>query len=138
MKNFFQGLSNRFQLWMVGRYGYDELTAALYGVALAGLILSCFPKFRILYLPTLLIMGWALFRVCSKNKDKRQRERAAYLKATARVRGWFSVRQKAWQERKTHRYIRCKQCRTVLRVPKGKGKIQITCPQCHSQIVKKT
>jgi hypothetical protein len=91
-----------------------------------------------LYIPTIILWVWSLFRCYSKNLEKRRKERAAYLRAVGRVRSWFSVKKKAWSERKTHRYYRCKQCHAVLRVPKGKGKIKITCPHCHSVTVKKT
>jgi hypothetical protein len=138
MKKFFQNISDRLQQWMIGRYGMDELSAATSVVVLVGLILSCIPKLRILYLPILLLWGWSLFRCYSKNLEKRQRERAAYLRFTGRIKSWFGFRKKAWAERKTHRYYRCKQCHAVLRVPKGKGKIKITCPGCHCEIIKKT
>ena len=43
-----------------------------------------------------------------------------------------------WRERKTHRYFKCPNCKTMVRVPKGKGKIVITCTRCHHEIVKRT
>jgi uncharacterized paraquat-inducible protein A len=138
MKNFFQKINARMQQWMAGRYGMDELSVAISVVALVALVLSCFPTLRLLYLPTIILWVWSLFRCYSKNLEKRRKERAAYLRAVGRVRSWFSVKKKAWSERKTHRYYRCKQCHAALRVPKGKGKIKITCPHCHSVTVKKT
>jgi hypothetical protein len=116
----------------------DELSTAMSIGALALLLLACVPKLRVLYLPALLLWGWALFRCYSRNLEKRQGERASYLRLKGRIRSWFQVKGKAWRERKTHRYYRCKQCHAVLRVPKGKGKIRITCPQCHTAAVKKT
>lgn len=138
MKNFFHRMGDRVRQWMVGRYGMDELSTAMSIGALALLLLACVPKLRVLYLPALLLWGWALFRCYSRNLEKRQGERASYLRLKGRIRSWFQVKGKAWRERKTHRYYRCKQCHAVLRVPKGKGKIRITCPQCHTAAVKKT
>jgi hypothetical protein len=138
MKNFFRKLSAGMGRWMAGRYGYDELSAAVSVAALALLALSCVPKLRLLYFPAVLLCLWLLFRCFSRNLAKRQRERAAYLRFTGRIQARREVRRKAWQERKTHRYYRCKQCRTVLRVPRGKGKIKISCPKCHCEITKKT
>jgi hypothetical protein len=86
----------------------------------------------------LLLLAWTLFRCYSKQIEKRQAERMAYLRFSGTVRAYFETAGKAWKERKTHRYYRCKQCHTVLRVPKGKGKLKITCPQCHRETVKKT
>jgi hypothetical protein len=138
MKNFFYNIRARLQQWMVGRYGYDELSYALSGVSVVGLFLSCIPHLRFFYLPALLLWGWALFRCCSKQRAKRQREREAYLRLVWRIKSQFIFFKKAWKERKTYRYYRCKKCHSALRVPKGKGKIKISCPSCHSQIIKKT
>jgi uncharacterized paraquat-inducible protein A len=138
MKNYFQKINARMQQWMAGRYGMDELSTAMSVVALIALVLSCFPKLRLLYIPTLILWAWSIFRCYSKNLDKRRKERDAYLRIVSRIRSWFGVKKKAWHERKTHRYYRCKQCHAVLRVPKGKGKIKITCPHCHSETIKKT
>jgi hypothetical protein len=138
MKNFLQKLTGRMQQWMSGRYGCDELSAALSVVTLVGLVLSCIPRLRILIVPTMFFCIWSLFRCYSKNLEKRRAERESYLRFTGQVRSRLHVRQKAWKERKTHRYFRCKQCHTVLRVPKGKGKVKINCPKCHTELVKKT
>ncbi len=54
------------------------------------------------------------------------------------IQDWFYWKRQAWILRDTYRFYRCKQCKKMMRVPKGKGKIKITCPQCHSQIIKKT
>jgi hypothetical protein len=64
------------QQWMAGRYGMDELSVAISVVALVALVLSCFPKLRLLYLPTIILWVWSLFRCCSKNLEKRRKERA--------------------------------------------------------------
>lgn len=138
MKNFFSNLSAKMQQWMAGRYGSDELSRTISIVALIGLFLSCIPSLRFLYLPTIILWIWAMFRCYSRNIQKRRSERNAYLRFTGRIKGWFSLKKKAWKERKTYRYFRCKQCGTVLRVPTGKGKIKITCAKCRSEIVKKT
>ena len=126
------------QQWMAGRYGYDELSRAMSIAALVGLILSCISGLQFIYVPTIILWGWSIFRCYSRNLEKRRAERSAYLQFTGRIKSRFEVKKRAWKERKTHRYYRCKQCGATLRVPKGKGKIKITCTKCHSEIVKKT
>lgn len=138
MKNFFRNIGAKTQQWMAGRYGYDELSRAMSIAALVGLILSCIPGLQFMYVPTIVLWVWSMFRCYSRNLEKRRSERSAYLRFTGRIKGWFALKKRAWKERKTHRYFRCKQCKTVLRVPKGKGKIKITCSKCYSEIVKKT
>ena len=138
MKNFLRNLGENMRRSMIGRYGTDELSRAMSVAAMIGLVLSCLPKLKFLYIPTLILVIWVMVRTYSRNIQKRYAERAVYLRITAKIRGWFSVRKRMWRERKSHRYYRCKQCSTMLRVPKRKGKIVITCPKCHGQITKRT
>ena len=39
---------------------------------------------------------------------------------------------------KTHKYYKCPTCKQVVRVPKGRGKIEINCPKCHTKFIKRT
>lgn len=138
MKNFFRNLGAKAQRWMSGRYGYDELSRAMSTIALIFLLLACVPELKYLYVPALLLWIISLFRCYSRNLEKRRNERSAYLCVIGRIKGWFALKKRAWKDRKTHRYIRCKQCKAVLRVPKGKGKLQVTCNRCHNTIIIKT
>lgn len=138
MTGFFRNAATKIQQWMSGRYGVDELSRAMYIAVLIGLLLSCIPGMQILSLPTFLLLIYSTVRTYSRNIEKRREERTAYLRFTGKIKGWFTLRKKMWQERKTHKYIRCMHCKTMLRVPRGKGKIKITCSKCHNEIVKKT
>lgn len=138
MKKWFQSLGEKLQSFMYGRYGYDELSKAVSIGAVILVFLAWIPELQVLSFFALAAWLWVLIRGFSKNISKRQRERMAYLNFTGRIKSWFSVRKQAWSFRKTHRYFTCPSCKKVLRVPKGKGKIKITCPQCGHQITKKT
>ena len=123
---------------MYGRYGYDELSQFLSKTALLCVIVGLFayPGFfcglaMALYLVT-------MFRMYSKNIMKRKQERDAYLRRTQPLRDWRALQKRKFNDRKTHKFYRCSQCKTSLRVPKGKGKIKIHCPKCGAEIVKKT
>lgn len=138
IKNWFRSIGSKMQSFMYGRYGFDELSQFLMRIAFVCIIAGLFiyPGFfcglaMALYLITML-------RTYSKNTAKRQREREAYLRMTNPVRNWFGLQKRKFSERKTHRYYKCNQCKTSLRVPKGKGKIKIRCPKCGAEIVKKT
>lgn len=126
------------QSFMYGRYGYDELSQFLSKTALLCVIVGLFayPGFfcglaMALYLVT-------MFRMYSKNIMKRKQERDAYLRRTQPLRDWRALQKRKFNDRKTHKFYRCSQCKTSLRVPKGKGKIKIHCPKCGAEIVKKT
>ena len=126
------------QSFMYGRYGYDELSQFLSKTALLCVIVGLFayPGFfcglaMALYLVT-------MFRMYSQNIMKRKQERDAYLRRTQPLRDWQALQKRKFNDRKTHKFYRCSQCKTSLRVPKGKGKIKIHCPKCGAEIVKKT
>lgn len=46
--------------------------------------------------------------------------------------------QKMWKERKTSHFLKCPTCGQILSIPKGKGKIRVTCPRCHSKMETKS
>ncbi|SHI19056.1 hypothetical protein SAMN02745823_03204 [Sporobacter termitidis DSM 10068] len=124
--------------FMAGRYGPDQLNGAL---IIAALILSILSRFAVLwvliYLSYVLLI-LAVFRMLSRNVQKRRAENDKFL------RFWWPVRQKfkayfsSLKSRKTHKFFKCPSCSNLLRVPRGKGKMQITCPKCGERFVRKT
>jgi DNA-directed RNA polymerase subunit RPC12/RpoP len=123
---------------MLGRYGYDELSRCLFILAFAFVILSYIPILRVLYVPALVLLILSCVRCFSRNLEKRRSERAVYLRITGKIKGFFTLQKKKWSERRTHIYFKCSGCRRTLRIPKGKGKIRITCPGCGFVIEKRT
>ena len=136
MKRWLQRFGEQMQVWMYGRYGYDELFKFLLIAALVCIFFSTFVP--LLSLIALILLIWSMFRSFSRNIEKRQKEREVYLKYIGKVKQSFKRRKNMWRERKTHRYYKCPECKHWLRVPKGKGKIEITCPVCKSKITRKT
>ena len=112
------------QRFMSGRYGGDQFSgflsiAALYWVGLAVLIYS-------------------YVRIFSRNIPKRAAENRWYLAKQAAVSQRFSSMKTRWRMRQTYRYFRCPHCRQELRVPRGRGRISITCPKCGTSFIKKS
>ena len=130
MNNFFYRLKTGFQRFMMGRYGTDKLNMA---ILIAGLIFSLAAMFNPFPLPDLILtvlsyvlMVWAIFRCLSRNTYKRYQENRKYLRFVERLKD------------REHRYFDCPRCRQPVRVPRGKGKIAITCPKCREKFIKKT
>ena len=135
MRGFFQRFNNTVQRFMYGRYGVDEFGSFLLITGMVLAFLSLFRLFFWLSIPALAIFIWSYVRIFSKNFAKRQSELAKYWRIRSRLRDKLAF-WKSKMKDKNHRYYRCKLCRTVMRVPRGKGKIEITCPKCRSKIIK--
>lgn len=124
--------------FMAGRYGTDSFSKFLLVVAFVFLISNLVFRIPRLYLIGLVILIYCYFRMFSRNYAKRSAENAFYLKATAGIRQYFRKQRSHMQIRKTHHLYKCKQCGKYIKIPKGKGRIQITCPTCRYQFIKKS
>ena len=129
-RRFWQKIKLGLQRFMAGRYGTDKLNTLILGIGLALCLVSMFMPWALVKLILVslsyVFMGIAIFRSLSRNTYKRYQENRRYLALRSRMKG------------KTHKYYRCPKCRQSVRVPKGKGKIAITCPKCKERFVKKT
>ena len=124
--------------FMYGRNGADQLGMATLVVGIALDVVSMFMRTdtarRILGAATAVLLFVMLFRMFSKNLQKRRAENAWFLNKVL-----YPVKRKSGAARqrmqdKEHKYFTCPNCKTVCRVPKGKGKIVITCPKCRTEI----
>ncbi len=129
-----QRLGTKFRLamgrFMMGRYGVDRLNMVILVVGMVAGLLSTFLRGSwvglVLWLFSYGCMFWAIFRLLSRNTYKRYQENRRYLT----LRDRFRDRQ--------NRYFSCPKCRQVVRIPRGKGKVAITCPKCRERFIKKT
>ena len=116
--------------FMAGRYGTARLNMAILSVGLAASLLSMIFKFApvnlVLFLLSYGMMFWAIFRTLSRQTYKRYQENRKFLQLMGRIKD------------RDHRYFDCPKCRQTVRVPRGKGKISITCPRGREKFVKKT
>lgn len=138
MKNWFQKLGYKMASFMYGRYGNDSLTKFLLIAALILMVISWFPHLGWIYFLAAALLIWSLTRSFSRRIDKRRRELDCYLKIKNRFFNFFKLMRNKWRDRKTHVYFKCHKCKAVLRVPKGKGSIIVTCTRCHERIEKNT
>ena len=127
-RRFCQRLKSGFRHFMTGRYGGDKLNMLLLGIGAASCILALFlrPIYPLLTAISYIMMFWALFRALSRNTYKRYQENRKYLMLKERLKD------------REHRYFDCPRCRQPVRVPRGKGKISITCPKCKEKFIRKT
>ncbi len=139
--NFRHKLTNiflKYQRFMQGRYGFDEISYILLGVSLIFSLISNFDKLWFFYFIALIPVGFAVYRSLSRNITARISEREKYLVLAEPIKSFLKLQRNKYRDRDTHRYFKCKNCKATLRVPVGKGKIAITCPKCNTKITKKT
>ena len=115
---------------MMGRYGTDKLNMWILGGGLILCLISIFIPFPLVDLAltagSYLLMLWAIFRTLSRNTYKRYRENRRFLMILDRIKD------------REHRYFDCPKCRQPVRVPRGKGKVMITCPKCKEKFQRKS
>ncbi len=136
VRRFLQQAAYKMGQFMIGRYGNDELNRALMIASLVCLVLSIF--WGVFYLVALALMLWSIFRTYSKNIPARMRERDTYNRLIGKVCTKCRLYKRMWVERKTHRYFKCKQCKAVIRIPKGRGEVDVGCPRCHTRTKRKS
>lgn len=129
---------------MQGRYGVDDLSRFTMGVALVLIILAMFANiFSRTVGSTLDILGvaaivYAYIRIFSRNIQQRYAENQKFLQMTSKFRFRFNNEKDLMKQRKTHHIYSCPGCGQKIRIPKGKGKIEIECPKCHTKFVKRS
>lgn len=129
---------------MQGRYGVDDLSRFIMGVALVLIILAMFANiFSRTVGSTLDILGvaaivYAYIRIFSRNIQRRYAENQKFLQMTSKFRFRFNNEKDLMKQRKTHHIYSCPGCGQKIRIPKGKGKIEIECPKCHTKFVKRS
>ena len=130
IRQFLARLTAGMRSFMAGRYGTDKLNLAILGTALAVCLVAGFIRVPAVNLPLTAVsyglMIWAICRCFSRNTYKRYRENRKFLQFWDRLRD------------RDHRYYDCPRCRQNVRVPRGKGKIAITCPRCKEKFIRKT
>lgn len=131
----------RIARFMYGRYGMDPLGRFLLIAALVLLVASMFfgsVANLVLWLLGLAALVWCYARALSRRYDKRRAENDKYLRAKGAVTRWFASVKTRWTQRKEYRFFRCPSCHALLRVPKGKGRIQLTCRKCGNRFERKS
>ena len=130
LRNLTHSIGNGFRRFMAGRYGTDKLNMTILGIGLALSLISLFvdnvPVDMTLTILSYGCMFLAIYRSFSRDTYKRYQENRKFLLLIDRVKD------------REHKHFECPRCHQVVRVPRGKGKIAITCPKCREKFIKKT
>lgn len=131
-------MKRRFMEFMSGRYGADQLSRFTLAVSLILLVLNIFTNLRIIYLAALIVLAWCYFRMFSRNITKRSAENQKYLNMVWKSKVRFGKFKNRVVQSKDYHIYKCPSCGQKIRIPRGKGKICITCPKCRTEFEKKS
>ena len=129
-------MKEKFIRFMSGRNGTDAFNRFLLIATLVCYLLSHFMKSSILYSVAILLLFYAYFRMFSRNLYKRSEENRTYLNVTAKMRYKWNSKISHLKQLRTHHIYKCPTCKQKIRVPRGKGRIEIRCPKCQSTFIK--
>lgn len=131
-------MREKLRQFMIGRYGTDGLNQFLSITSLVLLLIAIISRVNLFtYLGAALLI-FCYCRTFSRNISKRTEENYKFYTLKDRVDNKFKGWKEQWANRKVYHYYRCPQCRQKLRVPRGRGRIQISCPRCGTQFIKKS
>ena len=135
-------MREKFARFMAGRYGNDQLNRFL---SIAGLVFAiiALPLHRnaissFFWLIAIVLIALVYVRMLSRNVYKRSDENTKYLRKKNSFVRAFNLRKERWKQRKSYKFFTCPACHTTLRVPRGKGKINIVCRKCGNSFRGKT
>lgn len=132
------GFRQRMARFMYGRYGNDQLSKLYLGLAMVCLIANVFTRLMVFYVAGVLLMIYSIYRSFSRDISKMSAQNQKYLNWRYQRAVKYSNTRKHWAQRREYRFYKCPDCRQKVRVPRGHGKIAITCPKCHAEFIKKS
>ena len=123
---------------MMGRNGVDELARFESIFVCVLLLVSIFSRMWIFDLLAMALIVHMYFRILSRDVSKRYEENQKYVNFRYNAVVKWDKKKKRIAQRRNYRFYKCPMCRQEVRVPKGHGKIQITCPKCRETFIKRS
>ena len=145
--SFWEKIKQGFRRFMAGRHGADQLSMALLMTGLITLLLgSILGGVQVaavsllgllLYLAGFVVYVLCIYRMMSRNTEKRNEENRRYMTAMEKSRTQRRQAKVRFQNRKKYKYFKCPGCRAWLRIPRGTGVVTVTCSRCHNSFTQK-
>lgn len=131
-------MRERIQRFMMGRYGNDQLNQFIFVIAIISMVIELFTHWSLFYILALVLLIYGYVRAFSKNINKRYEENMRFMEKKDAIMNRFHKEKYYASRRKDYHIYTCPQCRQKIRIPRGKGKISITCPKCRTSFIKKS
>ncbi len=133
-----RNVKEKLQRFMAGRYGADQLSRVYLGLTFVFLVISMFTRFMPFYWVALVLLIYTYYRMFSRNIPRMYAQNQRFLNMRYRMVAKWDAFKKRRAQRREYCFFKCPTCKQRVRVPKGKGKICITCPRCHHDFIKKS
>jgi len=124
--------------FMMERYGVDQLSMVLLILSVLLALIAQLASLPLLAFISYIPLGICIYRMLSRNRAKRSMENYKFFMLISPLYSRFKQTQSRIKDIKTHRFFKCPNCKATLRLPKGKGRINITCPKCKTKFEKET
>ncbi len=131
-------MKERFRRFMAGRYGTDALNQFLNLASVILLVIALVTRIPLFTWLGIILLFLCYYRTFSRNISKRTEENYKFYTLKDRAAAKLNTYKGMWANRRQYHYYRCPQCHQKLRVPRGRGRIQISCPRCGTQFIKKS
>jgi len=135
--SFWEKIKQTFRSFMSGRHGVDPLSVLLVWVGLGLYVLSAVFNLGIISLLSLALYVYTVFRMFSRNEEKRSSENRRYLAFKGKITTGVKQARTRFKNRKQYKYFRCPNCKAWLRLPRGAGVVTVTCGRCHNSFTQK-
>lgn len=129
---------DRLRNFMTGRYGGDQLSMVLLILSIILTFIGKISRLPFIILIAYIPLGISIFRMFSRNIQKRSMENYKFAILMSPMYGWLKNKEKHLKDSKIYKYYKCPNCKQKLRLPRGKGSITITCPKCKTKFDKRT
>ncbi len=129
---------NILKKFLKGRYGGDQLSIVLLAISILLTIVGSLTRLSLFTFISYIPLVFSIYRMFSKDIAGRRMENYKFSIFISPIYSKYKNIQRRFKERKTHKYFKCPNCKTELRLPKGKGRIKITCPKCREKFEGRT
>jgi hypothetical protein len=131
-------MRDRLQRFMMGRYGNDQLNQFIFVLAIISMVLELVTHLSLFYILALAMIILGYVRTFSRNINRRYEENMRFLEKKDAILNRFRKHKYYASQRKDFHIYTCPTCRQKIRIPRGKGKISVTCPKCRSSSIKRS
>lgn len=129
---------NWLKKFMQGRYGGDQLSLSLLIFSFVLSLIGRTTRLQFIIILSYIPLGIGIYRMFSRDISKRSMENYKFAMLMSPIyKRYLSIRGRI-KDSKTHKYFKCPNCKQKLRIPRGKGKIIVTCNKCNHKFNKKS